>query len=322
VLEAARTNMTILLDGRTDEPTWLEARWSEPFVDISGADSLIPPFETRVAMAWNDTALFLAARIEEPHVWGTLTERDAVIYRDNDFEFFFDPDGDNHRYGEVEINAMNAVWDLLLEKPYRDGGPAISTWNIDGLQHRVHVDGTLNDPADRDAGWSVEMCIPWRGIRDLSPARLPPVPGERWRVNFSRVQWASRDSSGLYVKTSSREDNWVWSPIGPVNMHLPERWGEVVFSDEVGSADSDVRWEEEKGRRALMEAYTAQRAFQKSNGRWALSVEELFRWNQRPLDDGIRMELSSGIPLMTIRVERKNGGKTLTVTTDGRLGVQ
>ena len=25
------------------------------------------------------------------------------------------------------------------------------------------------------------------------------------------------------------EDNWVWSPQGVVNMHLPDRWGEVQF---------------------------------------------------------------------------------------------
>ena len=25
------------------------------------------------------------------------------------------------------------------------------------------------------------------------------------------------------------EDNWVWSPQGAVNMHLPGRWGEVEF---------------------------------------------------------------------------------------------
>jgi hypothetical protein len=26
-----------------------------------------------------------------------------------------------------------------------------------------------------------------------------------------------------------KEDNWVWSPQGVVNMHVPERWGYLVF---------------------------------------------------------------------------------------------
>src|SRR5262249_52033134 len=72
-------------------------------------------------MAWADRYLYVAAELEEPHVWATLTDHDAVIFRDNDFEVFIDPDGDNHEYYEIEINALSAEWDLLLDKPYRDG---------------------------------------------------------------------------------------------------------------------------------------------------------------------------------------------------------
>ena len=28
----------------------------------------------------------------------------------------------------------------------------------------------------------------------------------------------------------SRCDNWVWSPQGEINMHIPEMWGQVQFS--------------------------------------------------------------------------------------------
>ena len=28
------------------------------------------------------------------------------------------------------------------------------------------------------------------------------------------------------------EDNWVWSPQGVVNMHIPDRWGKVSFVDD------------------------------------------------------------------------------------------
>ena len=65
--------------------------------------------------------------------------RDAVIYHDNDFEVFIDPDGDNHLYYELEINALGTEWDLLLVKPYRDGGPAVNAWDIQGLRTAVHV---------------------------------------------------------------------------------------------------------------------------------------------------------------------------------------
>ena len=72
-------------------------------------------------MLWDDTYLYVGALLEEPHVWATLTQHDSVIFHDNDFEVFIDPDGDNHEYCEIEINALNTEWDLFLNKPYRDG---------------------------------------------------------------------------------------------------------------------------------------------------------------------------------------------------------
>ena len=39
-------------------------------------------------MLWDDEALYVGAWMEEPQVVATLTERDSVIFHDNDFEFF------------------------------------------------------------------------------------------------------------------------------------------------------------------------------------------------------------------------------------------
>ena len=75
-------------------------------------------------MVWDDKYLYFAAEIEEPHVWGTLTQHDSVIFRDNDFEVFIDPNGDTHEYYEFEMNALNTGWDLFLAQAvqlWRDG---------------------------------------------------------------------------------------------------------------------------------------------------------------------------------------------------------
>src|SRR5688572_5674452 len=91
------------IDGRLDDPAWADAPWSEPFRDIEGDPRPDPPFRTRVKMLWDDHALYLAAEMEEPHIWATLTRHDAVIFHDNDFEVFLDPDADSHLYGELEL---------------------------------------------------------------------------------------------------------------------------------------------------------------------------------------------------------------------------
>ena len=178
---------------------------------------------------------YIAAEMEEPHLWGTLTERDSVIFYDNDFEVFIDPDGDTHDYYELEVNALGTEWDLLLERPYRDGGPALHEFDTPGLLSAVQMYGTLNDPSDIDRSWTIEIAIPFAALRAIAGRPAPPANGDVWWVNFSRVQWRLDVVDGAYTKRADdngkelREDNWVWSPQGVIAMHEPESWGLVQF---------------------------------------------------------------------------------------------
>lgn len=242
-----RANNAPVVDGRLDDKCWDQAVWSESFVDIEGNGKPKPPKQTRMKMLWDEKALYIAARLEEPHLQATLRDHDSYIFQaDNDFEVFIDPDGDCHDYGELELNALGTTWDLLLTKPYRNGGRALDSWEIKGLQVKTALEGTLNDPSDTDTGWTVEIAIPWRTFREIGGAE-PPKLGDRWRINFSRVEWEWDENAlklGKYVKKQGiPESNWVWSPQGEVNMHLPERWGSIVF---VGPGLGNVPLPEDK----------------------------------------------------------------------------
>ncbi|RUL84229.1 sugar-binding protein [Tautonia sociabilis] len=273
---ASRAPGPITIDGLLDDPGWEGIPWTETFVDIEGDVKPLPRFQTRAKMAWDDRFFYIAADLEEPHVWGTLTEHDSVIFRDNDFEVFIDPDGDNHQYYEFEINALNTGWDLRLVKPYRDGGPALNEWEIPGLKTAVHVRGTLNDSSDEDDGWSVEIAMPWSVLSEFTAMPCPPRDGDRWRVNFSRVEWLHRVVDGTYQKVPDRrEDNWVWSPQGVIDMHRPERWGDVQFST---APPGTVAFQPDPARPArdfLHRVYEAQKSYHREHGRFAESFEEL-----------------------------------------------
>src|SRR5882724_2997257 len=134
------------IDGRLDDPAWRTAPWTDFFLDIEGAAKPKPRFRTRAKMLWDDQYFYIAAELEEPRPWATLTAHDSVIFRDHDFEVFLDPDSDSHNYFEFEINALNTSWDLFLPKPYKDGGSADNSWDIPGLKTAVHISGRLNDP--------------------------------------------------------------------------------------------------------------------------------------------------------------------------------
>src|SRR5690348_3016190 len=86
-----RARSAITIDGRGDEPAWQDAPWTEDFVDIQGSIKPAPRFRTRAKLLWDDRYLYVFAEIQEPHVWGTLKKKNDIIFFDNDFEVFIDP---------------------------------------------------------------------------------------------------------------------------------------------------------------------------------------------------------------------------------------
>ena len=263
----------ITVDGKLDDPAWAAVPWTDDFVDIEGASKPKPRFRTRAKMLWDDEYLYIAAELEEPHVWGTLTKHDSIIFFDPDFEVFIDPDGDTHEYYEFEMNALNTTWDLFLPKPYKDGGKADNSWEIPGMKTAVQVRGTLNDPSDRDEGWTVEIAFPWRVLAEKAHRPAPPQEGDQWRIGLSRVEWQITTHDGKYEKVpNTAEDNWVWSPQGVIDMHRPERWGYVQFTRQDAAFVPDATL---PARNALQEIYYAQRAFLKKTGHWATTLDAL-----------------------------------------------
>ncbi len=112
---AYRTDMPLDLDGRLVEQAWLSAEWTADFVDIEGEARPAPRYRTRAKMIWDNEYFYVGAELEEPHVRGSLVERDTVLYRDNDFEVFVDPDGDTQIYyaQRAWLNSNDAYTDDL-----------------------------------------------------------------------------------------------------------------------------------------------------------------------------------------------------------------
>lgn len=279
-----RTTAPIVPDGKLEEEAWNKVPWTNDFRDIEGSRKPDPWHKTRAKVLWDDTNLYIAAELEEPHVWATLRQRDTVIFIDNDFEVFIDPDDDTHAYYEMEVNAFGTMWDLLLVKPYRDGGPAVTGWDIPGWQTGVHIDGTINSPSDEDRGWTVEMVIPMKSMRECKAGGQLPKPGDQWRLNFSRVEWRSHVENGSYVKDINPatgrpfpEENWVWSPQGRINMHMPEMWGYLQFSGlEAGTGtETFIPDPEFKERWALRLIYYAEQEYFRKNKAYTSNLEDL-----------------------------------------------
>lgn len=248
-------NEALKIDGKLDEAVWQQAPTSSQFRDlISGGETI---HDTRAAVLWDQEYLYIAYWIEEPNVQATLTERDDLIYKNNDVELFI---AGQDTYYEFEINSFGTIYEVFFiweeSNSHQNGafdtiaglgknepgrrpfsgvgykphprGPRIGFWNWDfpGLKSAVDVDGTINDDSDRDRGWTVELAIPWSGMVDLlvnDPRNLPPQDQDTWRMDFSRF---NQYKEAVPAKDSG---GWAWSPHMTWDSHVPECFTFIHF---------------------------------------------------------------------------------------------
>lgn len=285
------TKSPVKIDGDLNDEAWQQAKWTNNFTDIEGSAKPSPSYNTQVKMLWGDTCLYIATRITEPHVWATLKQHDQVIFRDNDFEVFINPDGTTHHYYEIEFNALNTVFDLYLAKPYRNGGSALIPFNVSGMRSAVKVDGTLNNSSDTDTGWTVEMAIPFRDL-SLGDNIQIPKDGSTWRINFSRVEWDTKPAGDRYIKLKDSldhnlpEHNWVWSPQGVVNMHYPERWGYLQFTKQTGPVNFTLPYGEEQKKYLWLVYYKQKQWFAKHHS-YCQSLKQLALSRKLITEEGV-----------------------------------
>jgi hypothetical protein len=269
-----RTRESLTVDGRLAEAAWRKVPKSPRFVDMVTGEPAI--LDTRAAALWDDQNLYVGFWVEEPFVEAKLTERDSLIFMENDVEVFIDG-GDC--YYEFEINALGTVYevffiwqdaykrgskfdvpefDLLSRKALsfagnydRDGRNfwwgthprkarwAFVDWDFPGLHSAVQVDGKINDRFVTDQGWTVELAFPWVGMQWLANGRsLPPKDGDVWSIFFGRFE--KLEIAGALPQP---QPAWCWNKHGVLDTHVPECFTRVHFSsryaDEIG-ADASI----------------------------------------------------------------------------------
>jgi hypothetical protein len=320
------TDVPPVIDGNINDMTWEKAAWTSYFQDIEDNAKSKPYYDTRVKMLWDDSCLYIAAELKDAHVWATLTNRDDIVFYDNDFEIFINPLNTVHNYFEIEVNAFNTIFDLFMSKPYRNGGSALYSWDSQGMRHAVQIRGTINNPDDTDEGWTVELAIPFRALTMGNRVNVPKE-GNLWRINFSRVQWKTEVVDGKYVKCEDSErrvlpeNNWVWSPQGIIDMHRPERWGFLLFAKSYG--DKRPKYELpyiEKQKQYLWFVYYKQQDYRSKQNRFAASLTELGLDGLINIDGREnKLDLSTTPHRFEIMI-KDDSGKVIYVNEEGRVG--
>lgn len=320
-----RASAPLNIDGELDEKSWLDAPWTEYFIDIEGNLKPSPAYKTRVKMLWDENYLYVSAELEEPHLWANKQPEKDIIFRDNVFKIFIDPDNNMNDDFEIQINPQNKMLFLIMNKPYRDAGTPVTGWNPIGYKSVVKLLGTINNSADTDKGWVAEIAIP------LAALKFDPLNSKQntnFRINFLRTNFDFIVKEGVYSKAMDNNGKAFpphyscFTPQGIINMHYPERWAYTVFSDKAlhPTPEKFNLLYSEKQRKYLWLAYYRQKEFFKLNKKYATSLKDL-NIPEVILIDGksnmLTMEATSKQFLVLIR---ENGSaNSISVDHDGLI---
>ena len=186
VIQAARVNVPIRIDGRLSEPVWRAVRPAERFIQREPVAGASATHATEVRMVLTDDAVVIGARLHDDP--GALFDRGTV-------------DGDGALVGyladyfEVQIDPHRAHVTALAVSVAPCGSRRSSIVATDGTRDEswdVHWEAATHLDAD---GWSVEIRIP------LSEFHIKPGD-ETWGVQFVRFSWQRQETDVFrYVPT-------------------------------------------------------------------------------------------------------------------------
>ncbi len=193
-----RTRRAPALDGRLADPARQQAPRSPRFVDMVTGDPAI--FDTARGGAVGRPVPLYRLLIEEPFVEAQLTERDSLIFMENDVEVFIDG-GDC--YYEFEINALGhdlrgvLIWQDAYTRGSRSDVP-----EFDLLERTAPLLAGNYDRSGRDVlvGHALGARPAGRSSIGISPACAAPY------------MWMARSTA---AGRSTRAGGWSWRFPGP-----------------------------------------------------------------------------------------------------------
>ena len=204
--ECKRIDEAVSVNGDLDKPVWKEAKAVSLVDTVTGQ---APRQGTCCKLLWDDSFLYVAFDCRDDFIHGVRTAYNDEIFNEEVVEIFLDDDCDLTTYIELEVSPLNTLlhYSIHNRKGCRAAFARVEKTVASAVQ--VYQDDNV---------WTVEMAIPFSEF--LTAPHIPPKPGDKWRMNLYRID---RPEDG-------RDEYSAWQPTGKVDYHIPEKFGELVFS--------------------------------------------------------------------------------------------
>jgi hypothetical protein len=166
-----RLSSPVTLDGDLSDAAWSQAAVIDRFYETLPGDNVTPPVATRAYLAYDDEALYIGLRCEDPEpgaIRAPIVERDNVFNTDDNVAIFLDPRNDRRSAVELRVTPRGIQSDAVLNDANRgeDFAPDFA------YEARGRV---------TEFGWSAELRVPFSSLR------YPRADPQDWGILFWRT---------------------------------------------------------------------------------------------------------------------------------------
>ena len=202
-----------VLDGKLDDRCWQKGAVIDHFASYW---TKTPRAGTFAYLVWDDDALYYAASMADAELRSFGTKRNDTLWDGDVFELFFKPNTEKPEYFEFQANPRMLVFEMAFAR--RGANPPDYTAAAPlGSKAVVVLKGTLDQPGDRDLGWSVEGRIPWSAFANGGGK---PSPGDEWLFALCRYDYGPSGTRPVLMSSA---------PLSEAKFHRYEDYGKLRF---------------------------------------------------------------------------------------------
>jgi hypothetical protein len=204
-----------VLDGKLDDRCWQKAAvidrfgtyWTNPRKAHTG---------TFAYLVWDDAALYYAGSMTDAELRSFGTKRNDHLWNGDVFELFLKPSAAKPGYFEFQANPRGLIFEMAFPRREPNSGEFTGAAVL-GNEAVVALEGTLDQPGDRDTGWTVEGRIPWTAFAQ-SGGR--PKAGDDWLFAICRYDYGPAGTKPTLMSSA---------PLTQPSFHRYEDYGKLQF---------------------------------------------------------------------------------------------
>ncbi len=215
-VEARYAATPVVVDGRFNDAVWTEApAYPLAGMVVGGRRARLQEIGS-ARFAWDDKFFYVALEFADADV---VAEGDAngldQIRLGDVGEVFLKPEGKSY-YWELHVTPRGNQTSYF----FPSGGRRLPGCKlaIHRLTVAARVEGTLNQPEDRDRGWTAELAVPRTMLAEHGDRF---GPGSRWSILVGRYNFSV---------TLDNTELSTMPPISQVNFHLTGEFATLRFA--------------------------------------------------------------------------------------------